>query len=112
MEGPEAAVYYRGCCEILDSSKSFVVRLPSYVKHLAYNFQVIPSISWSEKSGNNILASSVKNGEYFELVSKFPCKVNYTVFATRKDIRNIDVEVDKKGVTVRGEGPYKYIVNK
>ena len=111
LEGPEAAVYYRGCCEILDSSKSFVVHLPSYVKHLAHNFQVIPSISWSEQSSNNILASSVKNGEYFELVSKFPCKVNYTVFATRKDIRNIDVEVDKKSVSVRGEGPYKYIVN-
>lgn len=111
LEGPEAAVYYRGCCNINDSCKA-VVELPSYVKHLAHNFQVIPSISWTEKDSNNVIASSVKNGEYFELVSKFPCKVNYTVFATRKDIKNIDVEVNKNDVIIKGEGPYKYIINR
>lgn len=106
LEGPESGVYYRGKFDINEGYRKFAIKLPSYASKIAHTFQVFTSIETSEKEDNNVLASDVINGEYFYVVSKYPCKINYIVYATREEIIS---EIRKEDVILKGSGPYKYI---
>jgi hypothetical protein len=52
-----------------------------------------------------VIASKVKDGK-FKIYANNSCKVHWLVFGKRLDI---NVEVNKNEVQVKGEGPYKYI---
>ena len=44
----------------------------------------------------------------FRIYASSSCIVNWTVFAKRKDIE-LNVEVHKDDIEVKGDGPYKWI---
>ena len=52
-----------------------------------------------------VIASKVKDGK-FKIYANNYCKVHWLVFGKRL---NINVEVDKNEVKVKGEGPYTWI---
>lgn len=105
IEGPESAVFYRGRARTEkneDSSSSCEVSLPAYAAALADNFsvQVTPV-------GLSVLfsTSEVVNGK-FEVCTSYPCEFFWQATGRRGEV---NVEPLKSEVTVRGDGPYKYI---
>ena len=105
LEGPEAGVYYRGKGEIVNGS--FVeVQLPSYVGALCTDLTVqithiydgaVKVFSASEvDTAANTFTVHGENGRF-----------NWLVHGKRGDVT---VEPNKADVTVRGDGPYKYIM--
>jgi hypothetical protein len=120
LEGPEAGVYYRGEGEIKDENEFVEIVLPEYVKHIAKDFTVIVTpicnIDYDSFENNDIeyikntktpevIASEIQNNEKF-FVAGDKCKFNWFVVGKRL---NIQVEPNKKDVTVKGDGPYTYI---
>ena len=103
LEGPEAGVYYRGKSAITNDAY-VVVDLPPYVDKFATNFTVQLTAIYNGIS-QNILESSLvesgkftvygKNGSFF-----------WTVYGERG---SIETEPFKLDVTLKGEGPYKWI---
>ncbi len=102
LEGPEAAVYYRGKGEITNN-KSVVIYLPDYVKNLASNFTVqitgvyngyVKAYNFDEVKNNSFTVYG-ENGQF-----------HWLVIGKRFDI---DVEPFKKDVIVKGAGPYLWI---
>jgi len=104
VEGPEAAVFYRGRIAIMEGSK--MIQLPSYVDILAHHFTVhaTPEICGARFVHVNV--SPVRNGIFTVYVSE-PCIVNWLVYGTRRDI-DLQVEVKKNAIEVKGDGPYKW----
>jgi hypothetical protein len=112
LEGPEAGVYYRGEIEMCNKLKDkyvAVVELPDYVIKLAKEFTVhvnpVVDFNDDEFEFTQVATSTVKNGK-FKIYTNNPCKVNWLVFGKRFDI---NVEIDKNEVEVKGDGPYKWI---
>jgi hypothetical protein len=104
LEGPEAGVYYRGRAEI--TNDEFVdIELPKYVKNLAVDltFQITP-IYEGKKITTILSATEVKDNAF--RVYGDNCKFHWTVFGQRAPV---NVEVDKNRVSVRGDGPYRWI---
>jgi hypothetical protein len=105
LEGPESGVYYRGKSEIVNGS-SVEVQLPSYVGTLCTDLTVqithiydgaVKAFSASEvDSVSNSFTVYGENGRF-----------NWLVHGKRADIV---VEPSKADVSVRGDGPYKYIL--
>lgn len=105
LEGPEAGVYYRGNGEI-NNNESVLINLPDYVKSLATEFtvQITRIFDTLENKDITYQTSKVKdnkftvygkNGEFF-----------WTVYGKRNEIV---VEVSKSDVSLKGDGPYKWI---
>jgi hypothetical protein len=102
LEGPEVGVYYRGEGTITNH-ESTVIRLPSYVANLAYDFTIqITHICsgkvntyGSSRVTNNQFTVYGPNGDFFWIVN-----------GTRGEtvIEPLKTEVD-----VRGSGPYRWI---
>jgi hypothetical protein len=110
LEGPEAGVYYRGISTITENYVD--VYLPKYVKSLAsdYSVHVNPVIEFNENVTTIsqqpiITTTNIYNGK-FRVFSNIPCNINWLVMAKRQ---SIEVEVDKKYVKLKGNGPYKWI---
>jgi hypothetical protein len=102
LEGPEAAVYYRGKGEITNN-KSVVIYLPDYVKNLASDFTIqitavydgiVKAYNFDEIQ-NNSFSVYGENGKF-----------HWLVIGKRFDV---DVEPYKKDVVVKGDGPYLWI---
>lgn len=103
IEGPEVGVYYRGSATIQQGS--VVIQLPSYVSVFATDFtvQITPVYEPGQPIGV-YAATRVINGT-FEVHGP-PGAFFWHVNASR---RPIQTEPLKSEVTVRGDGPYKYI---
>jgi hypothetical protein len=106
VEGPEAGVYYRGQATIRE--RSVTVSLPDYVDRLATNFTVhLTPISKDDEQWIHVKTTTVFQNR-FTIYASAPCEVHWMVFGTRRDVP-LEVEVKKEYMTVRGEGPYKWI---
>jgi len=106
LEGPEAGVYYRGKGEIVNGS--FVeVQLPSYVGALCTDLtvQITPIYDGIVKT-SMLCASEVDTAANTFTVHGENGRFNWLVHGKRGDVT---VEPNKADVTVRGDGPYKYI---
>jgi hypothetical protein len=105
LEGPEAGVYYRGKGEIVNGS--FVeVQLPSYVGALCTDLTVQITHIY-DGSVKVFSASEVDTASNTFTVHGENGRFNWLVHGKRGDVT---VEPNKADVTVRGDGPYKYIV--
>jgi hypothetical protein len=107
LEGPEAGVYYRGKTAIVNDEYVTIV-LPDYVDKLAKNFTVhITEIyDESKKDQQNILKTSEVFDNRFNVYGKNG-KFFWIVYGERLAI---DVEPSKSSVSVRGSGPYTWVV--
>lgn len=104
LEGPEAGVYYRGQTTIEDTEHA-IVKLPDYVVKIARDLQVQATPVFNRSSIRTVNVSDVSEDGTFEIVGD-PGKVNWVVYGKRHDIR---VEPLRSDVSVRGDGPYKYL---
>lgn len=105
LEGPETGVYYRGKSEIING-ESLIINLPNYVKDLAKDFTVnITGIYDGKLKIYN--TSDVDDKGSFTVYGENG-KFNWVVIGNRNDIC---VEPYKSEINIRGDGPYKYIVN-
>jgi len=87
------------------------VFLPDYVDRLATNFTVhLTPIAKDESEQDewiHVKTTTVFQNR-FTIYASAPCEVHWMVFGTRRDVP-LEVEVKKDHMTVRGEGPYKWI---
>jgi hypothetical protein len=106
LEGPEAGVYYRGKAEITDNqTKTTTIHLPEYTSTLATDFTI--SLTPVYNGSNTLLCMSEVENNSFNVYGE-PCKFHWVVYAKRSDII---VEPVKDSITLKGDGPYKYIAN-
>ena len=85
LEGPENSVYVRG------KTSNSVIELPDYWKGLVHEDSITVNVTpignhkvWVESINNNSVTIGSDGSEYF-----------YTVFAERKDVEKLEVEVEK-----------------
>lgn len=115
IEGPEAAVFYRGKGQLVDGEVE--IQLPDYFESLCAEegrSVQLTCIAESLKDRCPVLqASYPKNGKFWVgLGSEPPIKDQqfwWEVTAVRKDVSPVDVEPLKSSVEVIGNGPYTYI---
>jgi hypothetical protein len=104
LEGPENGVYYRGTGEILSSFCSTIIDLPTYVNKIANNFTVQITPICNDNNIPHFGASRVENNKF-------------TVFGTEGEFywqvhgrrSNLIVEPYKSLMTLKGDGPYKWL---
>jgi hypothetical protein len=120
VEGPEAAVFYRGRAEIRDGIAW--VDLPPYFDALTVpgsatvqvTVQVPDKPELPAKPEHEVIpraaASAPREGR-FRIMSDGPdgTQVVWVVHATRADVPALVVEPLRDEVTVRGDGPYTWI---
>jgi hypothetical protein len=99
LEGPEAGVYYRGQGRI-DNDDFTEISLPHYVDKIATNF----TVQIAAMSNNLYYVSEVENNK-FKVFGKNG-SFYWVVYGQRT---KIEVEPDIGSVSVKGEGPYKWI---
>ena len=104
LEGPEAGVYYRGQTTIGNTHHA-VVKLPEYVVKIARDLQVQATPVFNRSSIRTVNVSDVSEDGTFEIIGDSG-RVNWVVYGKRHDIR---VEPLRSEVSVRGDGPYKYL---
>ena len=108
LEGPEAGVYYRG--EGIITNDSFtIVQLPNYVSKLAHNFTINITPIYDEDvdefvENKNYYAGRIMNNS-FKVYGKNG-SFYWCVFGERA---SINVEPFKRDVSVKGDGPYRWI---
>jgi hypothetical protein len=114
LEGPEAGVYYRGTATIKEGYTFVEICLADYVEALAIEFTVyvtpiVPGdmLRFDMLRFVNLVTSNVRNGIFRVYSDRAPCEFDYLVMGKRQAI---NVEPEKQQVTVKGEGPYKYIL--
>jgi len=100
LEGPEAGVYYRG--RVIIENDTVIVSLPEYVSKFAYDFTINVTPIGKPRLCS---ASEVDSDGTFNIYGN-PGIYHWVVYATRADI---EIEPLKKNVTIKGDGPYKYI---
>ena len=108
LEGAEAGVYYRGKGEI--TNDNYVeVELPEYTKNFYdYTVQLTPIISENlerKEKYPKLYTTEVSNGK-FKVFGK-NTKFYWLVHGKRLDI---DAEPSKSEYSLRGDGPYTYLV--
>jgi hypothetical protein len=103
IEGPEVGVYYRGTSEIEKGTTEKIITLPEYVESFATDFTITltPIYNGTLRTLNS---SKIKNN--FFTVYGSEGEFDWSVFGKRADI---NVEPYKNEVTIKGDGPYKYI---
>ena len=105
LEGPEIGVYYRGKGTIAPNTTCTVITLPAYVPAFANDFTIQITPIYNGQAPSVYAASDIVNGT-FE-VHGSPGSFYWHVHGSRGAI---NVEPLRSEVTVRGDGPYKYIV--
>jgi hypothetical protein len=105
LEGPESGVYYRGKDSIKKGNLREVIRLPEYTKAFKDFTAHVTCIGTPVLLG----VSEVQSG-YFIVSSNVNVITetffNWVVYGTRD---MLCVEPEKEYVTVKGDGPYRYI---
>ena len=112
LEGPEAAVFYRGEAT-LDISGKGTVTLPDYFDALTVpgsaTVQVTQILDSEDSPLAAVGATRVKDGQF--TVRGFPqSAVSWRVEATRRDC-TIEVEPLRKDTKIRGSGPYTWVAS-
>ena len=103
LEGPEAGVYYRGKGEII--SESVAIDLPYYVRDFAHELTIqITPIYDGILHKDPLCASEVVDNRFTVYGPKG--RFYWIVYGKRSDI---EVEPMKKDVSVKGDGPYRYL---
>jgi hypothetical protein len=105
LEGPESGVYYRGKGEIVNGV-SVEIQLPAYVGTLCTDMTV--QITHIYDGAVKVFSA----GEVDTATNTFTVygvngRFNWLVHGKRSDVT---VEPSKNDVTVRGDGPYRYII--
>ena len=104
LEGPEGGVYYRGTGEIINN-KNIKIYLPNYVESFASDFTIQLTPIYNPNTHNlNYTTTEISNNS-FDVYGENG-KFYWFVFGKRADI---DVEVNKNIVNVKGNGPYLWI---
>jgi hypothetical protein len=105
LEGPESGVYYRGKGEITDNV-STCIELPHYVKYYANEFtiHITPSIKKGFISQRTLMTDEVEDGKFNVYGTNGP--FYWIVYASRGAI---EVEPNIDAVTLKGDGPYRWI---
>ena len=108
LEGPEVGVYYRGKGEIVNGT-SVVIQLPTYFGTLCKDGDdATVQITHIYDGKIKVFSASEVNLETNTfIVYGENGRFNWLVHGKRG---NILVERDKSSTTVKGDGPYKYIV--
>ena len=96
-------MFYRGTAKITNG-EYVLVQLPSYVQKLAVDFTVQVTPIYNGKI-NTCNASRVQKNQF--TVYGPNCEFDWIVHASRGPVF---VEPKKSDVTVKGDGPYKYIL--
>jgi hypothetical protein len=113
LEGPEVGVYYRGRDRIPPMATFKYVKLPDYVRKLivedSETINVTPIFNGKKVCALNVGEYDTANNS-FTVHGDHPCEFNWVFYAKRSDMRAQAVEPLKKSVTVKGDGPYKYIL--
>ena len=104
VEGPEVGVYYRGRASI--TSNSTTIRLPPYVPEFANNFTVQLTPLYIPGQPSNIYTTTDVIGGQFTVYGP-PGEFFWHVHGSRG---SLVTEPLKTNVTIKGDGPYKYIV--
>jgi hypothetical protein len=106
LEGPEVGVYYRGKGIVPENATSTVIKLPAYVSTFANNFtiQITPIHTPGQITGLYSVSELVDNT--FEVHGQ-PGSFYWHVHGSRSELT---VEPLKSEVTVKGDGPYRYIL--
>lgn len=116
LEGPEAAVYYRGTGQLVNGKTE--ITLPDYFEALTR--QEGRTIILTNLNGfdrlmiQKIERDKIRNGKFI-VVSDNPdsCQeFDWEVKAVRQDVLPLVVEPDKKDLEVKGYGPYTYAIPK
>ena len=108
LEGPEAGVYYRGRATIPIGATHTTVHLPPYAAALATDFTVqLTPIATTTTTSTTIIpyASTEVTDGVFDIYGP-PGSVFWHVHGSRVAIT---VEPLKAAVSVKGDGPYKWI---
>lgn len=106
LEGPEAGVYYRGRSEVPKDSSHVVVSVPNYVDKIAKDITIQVTGIYTDKGG----VTTYNVSEFLEntfTVYGPSGGFYWTLFGSRHDL---DVEPERCYKTVKGEGPYKFMV--
>jgi hypothetical protein len=104
LEGPEAGVYYRGSSCINDGEQLARVALPDYALAVARDFTVSITPKFNGKI-RTLNASHVHVDGTFDVHGE-PGPFDWFVMGLR---HSIQVEPDKSAVSVRGDGPYRWL---
>jgi hypothetical protein len=120
VEGPEAAVIYRGTA-VLDDTNLAVVELPDYftaaTRPGSETVQLTAELATVRSGGKlrpmvvSAAPTRVEGGRFYIVAPGAPAgtRVHWTVMAQRADVAPFDVEPLRAAVEVRGDGPYRYI---
>ena len=105
LEGPEAGVYVRGKGVIAPMTESMVITLPSYSNALATAYTIHVTGKREDKDAiHSYRATRVIDGTF--TVYGPPGSFFWHAYGTR---HAIVTEPRKEEVTLRGDGPYRYI---
>lgn len=113
IEGPEAAVYYRGRATLINGLAR--VDLPLYFEAATAlgdrTVQVTPVMRFDKPLPSVLAATEVHEGCFF-VGGDVDCEFFWEVKALRNDVPRLQAEVDKRSVDVHGDGPYRYLTEK
>lgn len=123
VEGPEAAVFYRGTV-VLDGTDLAMVELPAYFAAATVagteTVHLTPELTtWRGPEGPTramvvqAAPTAVQDGRFYIVAPSAPAgtRVHWTVMARRADVTPFEVEPPRADVQVRGDGPYRYLSN-
>ena len=104
LEGPEAGVYYRGRDTIPKHGRC-TVWLPRYATKIAKDFTVQVTAVYNGENLRTLNVGDVNEMGFFEVYGQAG-EFTWVAYGKRHDIR---VEPLRSDVSVRGDGPYKYL---
>ncbi len=96
LEGPEAAMYFRGKARLADGRAT--IELPDYFRSLASDSTITVSLTPHSLSSKGMAVDKIGNGtvtvgELFEGTGNY--EFSYTVYAVRKGYENYEVYINK-----------------
>jgi hypothetical protein len=107
LEGPEAAVFYRGYGEIPKDRRRCTIQLPPYVSALASDFTVHITPILDDLGGEPVVMGATEVVDNcFDVIGNGSGRFCWIVHGRRHAIA---VEVPKDDVTVHGAGPYTWL---
>ena len=109
IEGPENCVFYRGRSETVNLEPSgYKVKIPTYVKSLVDKNSVTIQLTCIETLAMICVSLVDIPNDCFYVKSSSFTKFYWELKATRRDIPNLNAQVWKNSVNVKGDGPYRY----
>jgi len=108
LEGPEAAVYYRGKTQILAGKSQTIVTLPEYVAALATNFSIQVNAAGEETSGCDLFCSDVSGNQFTVFSEPTPMRNVTVVWYVMGRRHEMNTEISKFTIQRHNVGPYTW----